>query len=220
MNLKWGVSSRKSAKALRSAQEVTMRKLLVIMSTVVLAIVGSTAVVTAQQSDNCLSLGNGQQLCFEGGQFVVMNDGMLGQAQPDQLGFEQQFSDPYQGEQFGDQLGFEQQFVNPDYGLDPQPQIGHPSFYRETGMGKTRDWSVQLEPGTVAIIGGVAVDGKSGGVYKAVQGPGKVSARVTDGFMLVIKDEWAQNEFCFRVGQAYQYDWARRHIEPLPGWSC
>lgn len=119
------------------------------------------------------------------------------------------------------------------YNTPPQPQIGHPSLYMETGVpcsgvpagvsckdidAHTKLYQFDLVPGTMAIIGGFTVDGVSGGVYKVVQS-GHVSTTVTDGFALAIITDWAPNEFWFRVNQAYQYKWAHAHVIPLSDWT-
>jgi hypothetical protein len=115
------------------------------------------------------------------------------------------------------------------YNLPPQPQIGHPSLYLETGVpdpygtsidAHTKHWVIELLPDTTAIIGGFTVDGVSNGVYKAQAGPGKLDVTVTDGFVAIIKNEWANAEFCFRVSQAIQYNWAHQTELPLSGWIC
>lgn len=137
------------------------------------------------------------------------------------------------------------------YNLPPQPQIGHPSLYLETGVPclqgeqnvtcrpeaeNTKRWTIQLLPGTVAIIGGFKVDGETSGVYKAQAAPGTLNTLVTDGFVAITKAEWGNAEFCFRVGQARGFKWApfhvndrgqpvfteaqqRARIRPLQGWS-
>jgi hypothetical protein len=120
------------------------------------------------------------------------------------------------------------------YDIPPQPEIGHPSFYAETGVPcanlpkgvkcsdtskntKTYDWD--LVPGTMAVIGGFTVDNISNGVYKVVQS-GHVHTTVTNGFVLAVINEWAENEFCFRIWQTITYDWAHDHVSPLSGWTC
>lgn len=124
---------------------------------------------------------------------------------------------------------------DPLYNLPPQPQIGHPSVYLETGVPcqnipqgmkcndvdeHTKHWVIQLLPGTTAIIGGFTVDGVTNGVYKAQAGPGTLDVIVTDGFVAITKNEWANAEFCFRIAQAVQFNWAHKTVLPLPGWSC
>ena len=115
------------------------------------------------------------------------------------------------------------------YNLPPQPQIGHPSLYLETGIpdpysqsidAHTKHWVIELLPGTTAIIGGFKVDGVLNGVYKAQAGPGTLDVTVTDGFVAITKNEWANAEFCFRVSQAVQFNWAHQTVLPLPGWTC
>lgn len=109
----------------------------------------------------------------------------------------------------------------PDYDRPPQPQIGHPSFYIETGVNtKTMCWMLPIKEGFVAVIGGFTVDGVSGGVYKAIDGPATVTTRVTDGFAAIAVEEVARGEFCFRVGQAVEYGWAHNTVEPLAEWTA
>jgi len=107
-----------------------------------------------------------------------------------------------------------------EYGQPPQPQRRHPSLYKETGMGQTREWVIDIDKDKVLIVGGVCVDGICGGVYKAVDGPKKVTVNVTDGFVLVGHRSWARDEFCFRVDQAIEYGWAHEDVQPLSAWSA
>lgn len=107
----------------------------------------------------------------------------------------------------------------PPFGQPPQPQIGHPSLYVETGVGQTRVWNQAVEADKVAIVGGFRVDGVSGGVYKALPGNQTVNVAVTDGFIAIVRADWANAEFCFRLGQAKQFGWAHNTIQPLPGWA-
>lgn len=108
----------------------------------------------------------------------------------------------------------------PDYGQPPQPYIGHPSWYQETGIGQTKNWTIPVEADNVLVVGGFKVDGRDGGVYKAWFGGQTVTVSVTDGFALVIAKEWARDEFCFRVNQAKEFGWAHKYVEPLPGWTA
>lgn len=100
----------------------------------------------------------------------------------------------------------------------PQTQVRHPSWYEETGVGRTKTWNVEVPEGATLIIGGFAVDDIKGGVYKAWAGPAKVTVTVTDGFGLVIKNDWAKQEFEFRVAQAKTNNWAHNTVQPLPTW--
>lgn len=114
------------------------------------------------------------------------------------------------------------------YNIPPQPQIGHPSIYIETGIpdpvsgtsGHTKRWIIDVLQGTVAIIGGFTVDGVTDGVYKAVAGPARLDTTVTDGFLAITKSEWGNSEWCFRIGQAVQYGWDHQHESPMSGWNC
>jgi len=113
-----------------------------------------------------------------------------------------------------------EEVVLPEHGdEEPQPQIGHPSIYVETGTEGTRTWTLEASSDEVIILGGWAVDGTDGGVYRAIEGPQKVEVTVTDGFALIIVEEWARDEFCFRVAQAREFGWAANTIEPLPQWE-
>lgn len=108
----------------------------------------------------------------------------------------------------------------PEHGdEEPQVQEVHPSLYVETGTEGTRTWKLTASDDEVVIIGGWAVDGADGGVYRAIHGPVEASVTVTDGFALIIVEEWAQNEFCFRIDQAEQYGWAHSTEQPLPIWE-
>lgn len=111
------------------------------------------------------------------------------------------------------------------YGLQPQPYVPHPSLYLETGHTgtdeqKTQTWTLDVLPGSTLVYGGYRVDGVNGGVYGANQGPQTVTITVTDGFVSIVTNEWAQQEYCFRVGEAEKYGWAYAHLNPLQGWSC
>lgn len=110
--------------------------------------------------------------------------------------------------------------VNPLYGQPPQPYIPHPSFYQETGIQKTRTWSVPVDSDKVMIVGGYTVDGQGGGVYKAYTGGQTVNVTITDGFVSVVLAKWGNNEWCFRIAQAVQYGWAHGTELPLAGWVC
>ncbi len=114
-----------------------------------------------------------------------------------------------------------------DYNLPPQPQVGHPSEYIETGKpdkfsvnAHTKHWVLPLLTGTTAIIGGFVVDGTEGGVYKAVSGPGQLDTTVTDGFVAITKSDWGNAEFCFRIAQAIEFGWAHATEQPLAGWNA
>lgn len=106
-----------------------------------------------------------------------------------------------------------------EVGLPPQPQIRHPSWYDETGVSNTKSWTLTVPSGSILIVGGFIVDGSSNGVYKAWPGGQEVTVTVTDGFALVITNEWAEAEFCFRVAQAKEFGWAHEHIQPLEEWE-
>lgn len=111
------------------------------------------------------------------------------------------------------------------YGLQPQPYIPHPSLYLETGHTgtdeqKTKTWTLNVLDGATLVYGGYRVDGVNGGVYGAIQGPTTVTITVTDGFVSIVTNDWAQQEYCFRLGQALQYGWAHAYLHPLTGWTC
>ncbi|MFH1561036.1 MAG: hypothetical protein ABID04_00450 [Patescibacteria group bacterium] len=104
------------------------------------------------------------------------------------------------------------------HGPTPQPQERHFSSYVETGVGNSRTWKFDVGTNEVLILGGWAVDGKDGGVYRAIAGPQKVETTVADGFALVIKREWAQAEWEDRLAQANANGWAAGTIVPLATW--
>ena len=104
--------------------------------------------------------------------------------------------------------------------VDPQPQVRHPSMYWETGVSGTQGWQGSIPAGSTLIVGGVCVDGLCDGTYKAIAGPKDVSLKVQNGFVLVIESKWAQEEWCFRIGQTVQYGWAHKNLSPLSGWTC
>jgi len=114
------------------------------------------------------------------------------------------------------------------YGLQPQPYTPHPSSYQETGTcpknvpctDNTQTWNISVLDGTTLVYGGFTVGNESNGVYGAIQGPSTVTITVTDGFYSVVKNEWAQQEYCFRLLQVIRYGWAHAHLHPLQGWSC
>lgn len=111
------------------------------------------------------------------------------------------------------------------YGLQPQPYIPHPSLYQETGHTgtdeqKTQTWTLNILDRSTLVYGGYRVDGVNGGVYGAIQGPKIVTITVTDGFISIVTNDWAQQEYCFRVGEAEKYGWAHAYLNPLSDWSC
>jgi len=106
------------------------------------------------------------------------------------------------------------------YGLPPQPYISHPSFYQETGVGQTRTWTISVLDGATLIYGGFTVGNESNGVYGAIKGPKNVTITISDGFISIVTNNWANQEYCFRLSQAKQYGWAHSHLHPLPGWTC
>lgn len=105
------------------------------------------------------------------------------------------------------------------FGIDPQPQVAHPSFYAETGIKSTKTWELDVPEDSVLIAGGVVVNGVTGGVYRAWPGDQEVIVAVTNGFVLVVEEPWAEAEFCFRLSQAEQFGWAHAHEEMLPAWE-
>jgi len=115
--------------------------------------------------------------------------------------------------------------ATPGYGLLPQPYVPHPSQYSETGhtgsdIEKTQNWSITVAAGTTLVYGGFRVNGEDGGVYGAIVGPTVANITVTDGFYSIVTNEWAQKEYCFRLGEAIRYNWAHAHVHPISGWSC
>ncbi|MGI5827911.1 MAG: hypothetical protein ACOX6V_02705 [Patescibacteria group bacterium] len=105
-------------------------------------------------------------------------------------------------------------------GLNPQPDITHPSLYLPTGVGGHQVWTIEAPTGSVIIAGGVVVNGIEGH-YRAWRSDGTpVVLNVTDGFALVTTSEWGEQEFCFRVGQAIEQGWLLEVVNPLSGWRC
>jgi hypothetical protein len=109
--------------------------------------------------------------------------------------------------------------VKPPVVIDPQTQVRHPSMYWETGKSGSETWQGSIPTGSVLIVGGVCVDGLCDGTYKAIAGPKDVSLKVQNGFVLIIESKWAQEEWCFRIGQTVQYGWANKNLTPLSGWT-
>jgi len=104
--------------------------------------------------------------------------------------------------------------VNP--GVASQPQIGHPSSYAETHVSDVPVCVILDVPaGYKAIIGGVAINKLTGGVYQGY-GPGHIEAIVTNGFALITTDEWAKAEWDFRIQQTVTYGWAHAHVDYGP----
>lgn len=111
--------------------------------------------------------------------------------------------------------------ASPDYGLPPQPYVPHPSSYQESGVvGEPKTWTINVLEGTTLVYGGFTVNDETDGVYGAVAGPSTVILTVIDGFYSVVKNEWAEQEYCFRVGEAEKYGWAMTNLHPLDGWTC
>ena len=104
---------------------------------------------------------------------------------------------------------------------DPQPYVPHPSLYVETGTKGKTTWLIDIPADSILVVGGLEVDGVGGGVYRAYSGGQEVTVTVKDGFASVVISEWGRNEFCFRLGQAVEYDWKHNTVQPLPEWeSC
>ncbi len=107
------------------------------------------------------------------------------------------------------------------YGQPPQAYVPHPSFYDETGVSnRLFNWSIPVDADKVLIVGGYTVGGISKGVYKAFAGNQTVNVSVTDGFASVIKGEWGNQEWCFRIAQANQYGWLHQTEQPLTNWKA
>jgi len=105
--------------------------------------------------------------------------------------------------------------------LNPQTEVGHPSFYLETGKTGAASWNVQAPSGSVIIAGGTDINDLHDGVLQAWNGGGSpVSVTVKNGFILVTTADWASQEFCFRKGQMVQFNWARKNVVPLKEWTA
>lgn len=99
-----------------------------------------------------------------------------------------------------------------------QAYVPHPRFYQETGIEGSKTWNnLVVNNDEYLVVGGVSVNGINDGVYRGY-GPGKYTVTVTNGFVAIVDDDWGNEEFDFRVGQAVQYEWAHAHIDrgPIP----
>lgn len=104
--------------------------------------------------------------------------------------------------------------VNPE--APDKEQIPHPGIYYQTNVsGNPIIFQMEIPEGYIGIIGGFTVNNETNGSYRAV-GPGEYQFEVTDGFVEIIRQEWAQNEWNFRLGQCQEYDWACDHISTGP----
>lgn len=110
------------------------------------------------------------------------------------------------------------------YGSPSQPYNPNPAIYIRTGVPdqynpsgeNTKTWNFQILDGYTAVIGGYTVDNQTGGVYKTLKGPAQLKTTVTDGFVSVIENDWLDEEWAFRIGEAQKYNWAMTHVYP-PG---
>jgi outer membrane murein-binding lipoprotein Lpp len=104
--------------------------------------------------------------------------------------------------------------VNPT--APDQNQNPHPAIYLQTNVSATPvDFILDIPEGYIAIVGGFTIDDETNGVYKAFA-PGHVELTITDGFALIIRQEWAMNEWIFRLNEAEDNLWAKDHIYPGP----
>lgn len=91
-----------------------------------------------------------------------------------------------------------------------------PRWYEATGTGvNTKTFTLIVNTGENAIVGGFKIDGVSNGVYKGY-GPGTYTVTITDGFALITSNVNALGEWNFRLAQAKQFGWACAHIDPGP----
>ncbi len=104
--------------------------------------------------------------------------------------------------------------LNPE--AETQSQQRHPTIYEETRISSVPvTFELDIPVGYIGIVGGWAVNETENGVYRAF-GPGHYAVKVTDGFALLIEEEWGQAEFDFRVEQAEQLGWAHETVDPGP----
>jgi hypothetical protein len=90
-----------------------------------------------------------------------------------------------------------------------------PSYYQETGVGKTETYNFTVKKNELGIVGGYQVDSNSGGVYMVLT-PGEYTVKVTDGFVLTVDKSLAQAEWDFRLNQAKTNHWAMALINKGP----
>lgn len=79
--------------------------------------------------------------------------------------------------------------------------------YAETGVGKSKNFTLVVRSGNIGIVGGYTVNGQSNGVYRAYS-PGTYSLAITDGFIYEVDQAHAKAEFNSRVSQARNSGWA------------
>lgn len=99
---------------------------------------------------------------------------------------------------------------------NPQSYVPHPNFYVETTVSsKEYTWTIIVNEGEIGIAGGWSVNGQDRGTYKAF-GPGTYTMSIIDGFALTVEKQWALDEWNFRIGQAIQYGWSHKNLDPGP----
>lgn len=104
--------------------------------------------------------------------------------------------------------------VNPEDG--DQEQVPHPHIYAQTNKSATPvKFIIDIPKGYVGITGSFDADGVKDGVYKAYPS-GHFETILTDGFALIIREKWAQDEFKFRLDEAKKYNWAYGTIDYGP----
>lgn len=94
-----------------------------------------------------------------------------------------------------------------------QLQTRHPSVYQQTGVsGQPTKFVLDIPADYVGIVAGFKVDNTVGGVYQVLP-TGKFTKVVTDGFALIVRSQWAKDEWDSRVAQAKNQGWAMAHLD-------
>lgn len=110
----------------------------------------------------------------------------------------------------------------PSPGLPPQDAQPHPSLYWETGVEEGfTNLRFQIRKEFVLIVGGTDINGRGGGVYIASNFEHDSTVTIEqlqNGFFLLVRDDWARNEFRFRLEQTGVYNWARGHVFVPSSW--
>lgn len=92
--------------------------------------------------------------------------------------------------------------------------------YKDTGVGKTVRYSLDIPDGYTAILGGVQVDNLNKGVAKAVKGPVHIDTTIVDGYYTVVPNLEALGQFCARIQEARERGWLMTNAVPLPEWGA
>lgn len=94
--------------------------------------------------------------------------------------------------------------------------------YQQTGVGVTKEISINLEPNQTAIIQGWKVDGEGDGVFKAVSATEKTlqfGVNIADGAVEVVESKNGPLIFCRAVQIAVEKGYAHQNIEIPNEWK-